>query len=1370
MSPVPACDVFPSTIMGAGDPARREETMPGVLAAPLTRRCRTVLVLALAALSSLLGAVEPVPPVATSASYEMTLDETALGGGTSSSGSTQLSGGPVVMLQTRSLGTSVAVLGGLIGATAGAGNRAPTLVPLSLTTTVDTPVSATVLGLDADGDPLLYGQGGPMPGTMQAFAPATGAFIWLPPVGATGTWNLPVTVTDGWLTASGTISVTVVAPQIVVLPGGTLSTTEAGGQAAISVRLNAPPSAAITVAVTSNRPGEVQPSVSSLSFDAGSWNVAQTVVLTGQPDGVTDGNQNVQVQLGPVAAGSNFAGVSAAAVNVVNIDQDIPGLVIVESGGATAAAEGGAGDSFTVALAAVPSGAVTLSLATDISQVGLASTTISFTALNWNVPRTVTVSAIDDNLAQGNRSVAIVLTTAGGGYGAMPGRVVQVAVTDNDSAIIIANPGSVTVSESGGSGGTGSSAQVSVSLSSQPSANVSVAVTSSSTSIATVSPTPLLFTTGNWSTPQTVTVTGVPDLVANGNRAFTVTLSASSSDGAYHGRSQTVNGLTLDTDGKNLVIVAAGNLQVAEGSPASASYTVRLSQPPTADVTVTLGNPDGYLAGMPPSLVFTPANYNVPRTVTVTAANDAIAQGAHLGLVNHTWTSADAGYISAIALTVTVGVTDNDSAGIAVAPVSGLSTTETGGTDQFTVVLTSQPASDVVVPLTSADGAQATVTPSDLTFTAANWSTPRTVTVHGADGNNQDDGDVAFSILVGPASSADGTYSGMAGATVTGTNHRVDNPPTLTQPVAATVGGVATPLTFSAGVWRLDVAEDCGAISLNLTGIGDGQAGENQTVTVAAAGDNGALTGTLSVAYLNPQSSGTLSFTPALHVNGTALITITVADGGANPPASRSFRLNVAAVDTPPVVDRITDATVAYHGVVPLTGLQANALAGGQLATSDIETPASALSITLTLAPNLGQLQVWKPGLGVWQNLALNDSLTQEEVDLGRLRYVHTDSTAALNDAFNIAVSDGSASAVGQMNIHIDPNLPSVDLLPAGSITFAEHDAQALVGDQSTCFNPVAALTGGTLAVSVSGGDAADTLDLVPGGSITLASTTVSYNATPIGTLAGGSSGAPLVLSFNSSADATSAQAALRQVVFRNASHNPSAAVRTVRAVLTNSLGFSSAPAERFLILTPVNDPPVTAALDLVAVAGLPLSATPVISDPDGPALTVTRQSDPTKGTVTAFNPLTGAFTYLPGSGQSGPDSFVLLIEDHGTPALTTTCTVSIAISGPATPAKPWIDSRPPVEAQSGDLLTWTSHVDITDVPGANLVYTTLGAPAGLVLTPDPPNQSVGCSWAVPAGTSGYVAFSIIVTDTVSRTATAHLVTLYVHPQPGGGG
>ena len=74
-----------------------------------------------------------------------------------------------------------------------------------------------------------------------------------------------------------------------------------------------------------------------------------------------------------------------------------------------------------------------------------------------------------------------------------------------------------------------------VKLAGTPSANVSIALASSDTTEGTVSPTPLTFTSTNWDTDQTVTVTGVDDTDQDGDQSYEITFAVTSTDTDYNG-------------------------------------------------------------------------------------------------------------------------------------------------------------------------------------------------------------------------------------------------------------------------------------------------------------------------------------------------------------------------------------------------------------------------------------------------------------------------------------------------------------------------------------------------------------------------------------------------------------------------------------------------------------------------------------------------------------------------------------------------------------------------------------------------------------------------------------------------------------------
>ena len=148
-----------------------------------------------------------------------------------------------------------------------------------------------------------------------------------------GTWKLEVTdderliagtLVDWSITARYT-SAAASGPQAVVTPTSGLVTTEAGGTASFTVKLDTAPTANVTIPVSSSDTTEGTVSTSSLIFTPSNWNMAQTVTVTGVNDAVIDGNIAYTIVLGlATSADPDFNGLNPTDVSVTNTDNDIP--------------------------------------------------------------------------------------------------------------------------------------------------------------------------------------------------------------------------------------------------------------------------------------------------------------------------------------------------------------------------------------------------------------------------------------------------------------------------------------------------------------------------------------------------------------------------------------------------------------------------------------------------------------------------------------------------------------------------------------------------------------------------------------------------------------------------------------------------------------------------------------------------------------------------------------------------------------------------------------------------------------------------------------------------------------------------------------
>ena len=157
-------------------------------------------------------------------------------------------------------------------------------------------------------------------------------------------------------------------------------------------------------------------------------------------------------------------------------------------------------------------------------------------------------------------------------------------------------------------------------LDAQPTTTVTVALSSGDPTEVTVSPASLAFGPGNWSVPQTATVTGVDDFVMDGDQLATiVTAPAVSADPRYSGRDPAdVQVLNRDDDVAEILVSATTPLQTTAAG-GTATFTIRLRSQPTADVTIPLSSSDESTGTpSPASLTFVPAEWDVEQLVTVT--------------------------------------------------------------------------------------------------------------------------------------------------------------------------------------------------------------------------------------------------------------------------------------------------------------------------------------------------------------------------------------------------------------------------------------------------------------------------------------------------------------------------------------------------------------------------------------------------------------------------------------------------------------------------------------------------------------------------------------------------------------------------------
>lgn len=227
---------------------------------------------------------------------------------------------------------------------------------------------------------------------------------------------------------------------------------------------------------------------------------------------------------------------------VAVVNPNGPGAIVTEIGGATTVAEGGANDTYSIALSKPPTANVRVNLVpalgNQVTAVSLANPSnkfVDFTPSNWNVPQTVLVTAVDDAATEGfSRSfVKNVPTSTDPQYQnvGMPRVIVNIIDNDYPGVMVIPTNGSTDVEEGGATD------TYEVVLTYAPTEVVTIDIENKQNQVRAVATngggTSLNFTPANWSIPQRVTVTAVDDTQNEGPHKTAISHIINTSDPLY---------------------------------------------------------------------------------------------------------------------------------------------------------------------------------------------------------------------------------------------------------------------------------------------------------------------------------------------------------------------------------------------------------------------------------------------------------------------------------------------------------------------------------------------------------------------------------------------------------------------------------------------------------------------------------------------------------------------------------------------------------------------------------------------------------------------------------------------------------------------
>jgi len=243
--------------------------------------------------------------------------------------------------------------------------------------------------------------------------------------------------------------------------------------------------------------------------------------------------------------------------------------------------------SFNMVLTRQPAADVSLDVSSSNTEEGVVDqASLTFTPDNWNEPQAVIVTGVDDDVIDGNINYTIILsamTSSDVNYNGENPADVEVTNIDNDSPGFNISPINRSTTENAGT------ASFTARLNTQPTADVVINLSSSNTNEGTIDKAQLTFTSANWSSPQTVTVTGQDDAILDGNQSYSIDFTdAVSNDDNYNNLVvDSVSVLNLDNEGALSVSLDPKTSNISE-TGGVATITATMSSASNQDVIVNL--------------------------------------------------------------------------------------------------------------------------------------------------------------------------------------------------------------------------------------------------------------------------------------------------------------------------------------------------------------------------------------------------------------------------------------------------------------------------------------------------------------------------------------------------------------------------------------------------------------------------------------------------------------------------------------------------------------------------------------------------------------------------------------------------------------
>ena len=558
--------------------------------------------------------------------------------------------------------------------------------------------------------------------------------------------------------------------------------TEGSNTSTFSIVLDDQPTGNVVYDLSSTDLTQMTVFPASITFTPSNWNVVQTGTITTVDDLIVDGDQNETFRIELDAAASDDCYVTTPVNYVINIlDDDVAGFTLSTVSGTLT--EGNPQTAqVSVVLTAAPLTNVIIDLQSlDTTELTLATTSLTFTSLNWNIAQTIQLSSVDELLVDGTQTVSITASINGISDPAFTGLAAQTVTVDNADDDI---PGFTLSSVTGNlTEASTQTASLTIVLNARPISDVIISITTSPTDEISLSTSNITFTNANWNATQTLVISSIDDFWIDGTINTSVTFDIDASSDSFYVSSvtsQTIAVANQDNDVAGFTISPLYGGDLEEGNSNTVSFTIVLeARPnPTEFVIIDISSLDlteSAVNSTTSSLVFNNTSWSTTQTVILNSVEDIILDGTVSSTisiaVNGGSTATD--FLGLASQTHEVATLDNDIAGFTLSPTVGSLTEGSSSTISFDVSLNVQPLTPVTIDFSSSDTGEAVVAGSaSYLFNPSSWNTTQTVVLQSID-EFFVDGSQSVTITAMINASSDPGFLAVASQTISVTN--IDN-------------------------------------------------------------------------------------------------------------------------------------------------------------------------------------------------------------------------------------------------------------------------------------------------------------------------------------------------------------------------------------------------------------------------------------------------------------------------------------------------------------------------------------------------------------------------------------------------------------------